>query len=25
LQTPVDPAANPVKADPSAFHIPGSY
>lgn len=24
-QTPVDPAANPVKADPSAFHIPGSY
>lgn len=25
LQTPVDQAANPVKADPSAFHIPGSY
>ena len=25
LQTPVDPAANPVKADLSAFHIPGSY
>ena len=24
-QTPADPAANPVKADPSAFHIPGSY
>ena len=24
-QTPTDPAANPVKADPSAFHIPGSY
>ncbi len=24
-QTPVNPAANPVKADPSAFHIPGSY
>ena len=24
-QTPAAPAANPVKADPSAFHIPGSY
>lgn len=24
-QAPADPAANPVKADPSAFHIPGSY
>ena len=24
-QTPATPAANPVKADPSAFHIPGSY
>ena len=24
-QTPADPVANPVKADPSAFHIPGSY
>lgn len=24
-QTSADPAANPVKADPSAFHIPGSY
>ena len=24
-QTPADPATNPVKADPSAFHIPGSY
>ena len=24
-QTPAAPAANPVKADPSAFHIPGGY